>query len=141
MGFVATYDMTRAILNALGGMLRDLIFYGKVKGDVSGPVGIVVLTNQMAEMGFIYLLQFAAILSINLAIINILPIPALDGGRILFLIIEKIKGSPVSSEIEQRIHLGGFYLLIALMIFITVRDVFKFQDKFEILWEKIVGIF
>ncbi|MEA3273247.1 MAG: RIP metalloprotease RseP [Patescibacteria group bacterium] len=141
MGFVATYDMTKAMLSALGGMIRDLISDGKVKGDVAGPVGIVVLTNQMAEMGFIYLLQFAAILSINLAIINILPIPALDGGRILFLIVEKIKGSPVSQAVEQRIHLGGFYLLIALMIFITVRDVFKFQDKFQILWEKIVGIF
>jgi regulator of sigma E protease len=141
MGFLATWEMTKAIVQALGGMLHDLISSGKVKGDVSGPVGIVVFANQAAEMGFVYLLQFAAILSINLAIINILPIPALDGGRILFLLIEKLKGSPLPPNFEQKVHFTGFYLLILLMIFVTVRDVFKFQDKFKVLWEKLTGIF
>jgi len=77
-------------------------------------------------MGFIYVLNLAALLSINLGIINILPFPALDGGRILFLGIEKIKGSPVSQKVENTIHTIGFALLIALMIFITYKDVAKF---------------
>ncbi|MBU2025790.1 MAG: site-2 protease family protein [Patescibacteria group bacterium] len=140
MGFAAMFDMTRAILSALGQIVKDLVVQGRTQADVAGPIGIIMLTNQAAEMGLAYLIQFAAILSINLAIINILPFPALDGGRILFLIIEKIKKNPISREFEKRVHLTGFYILIALMLFVTVRDVFKFQDKFQVLWEKITQI-
>lgn len=99
----------------------------KVALDVTGPVGIVYLTKQMTEMGFSYLLWFAALLSINLGVFNILPIPALDGGRILFILIEKIKGSPVSHAIENRIHQVGFMLLLLLMVVVTARDFSQFQ--------------
>jgi regulator of sigma E protease len=95
--------------------------------DVTGPVGIVYLTKQMSDLGIAYLLQFAALLSINLAIINILPIPALDGGRILFVLIEKLKGSPVSRRTEGLIHQIGFILLLLLMVIITVRDFSTFR--------------
>ncbi len=71
----------------------------------------------------VYLLQLAALLSVNLAIVNALPFPALDGGRVLFLIIEKIKGSPVSESVEKAIHTAGFVLLILLMIVITFKDI------------------
>ena len=125
MGAVEVYQITIAILMALGGIIISL-FSGKgVGADVSGPIGIAILTKQVATLGMTYVLRFAALLSINLAIINALPIPALDGGRILFILIEKIKGSPVSQEMEQKFHTIGFVLLILLMILVTLRDVVK----------------
>lgn len=125
MGAVEVYQITIAILVALGGIIMSL-FAGKgVGADVSGPIGIAILTKQVASLGMTYILRFAALLSINLGIINMLPIPALDGGRILFILIEKIKGSPVSQETEQKFHTIGFILLILLMILVTLRDVVK----------------
>jgi len=104
--------------------LFKLIFTGGVElSQVSGPVGIYNLTDQATRMGFVYVLQFTVILSLHLAVINILPFPALDGGRLFFLAIEKIKRSPVSRQVEQKAHLIGFFVLIALMILITVKDV------------------
>ncbi len=136
-GAITTYNITVAILAAFETMIASL--FGAETGapiDVTGPVGIVYLTKQMSDLGIAYLLQFAALLSINLAIINILPIPALDGGRILFILIEKLKGSPVSQKVEGMIHQIGFILLLLLMFFITVRDF----STFKIL-EKIGGLF
>lgn len=127
-GAKTTVKVTETILLYLGKMIASL--FGateKVALDVTGPVGIVYLTKQMAEMGFSYLLWFAALLSINLGIFNILPIPALDGGRIFFILIEKIKGSPVSHTIENRFHQVGFMLLLLLMLVVTVRDFSQFQ--------------
>jgi regulator of sigma E protease len=74
---------------------------------------------------FAYLAQFAAILSLHLAIINFIPFPALDGGRVLFLIIEKFKGSPVRQKTETIIHNIGFILLIGLIIIVTFKDIIK----------------
>lgn len=106
--------------------LFSQIFQGTNVGDqFAGPVGIANITGQAARLGFSYLLQFMALLSLNLAIINILPFPALDGGRILFLVIEKIKGKPVRKEIEALIHNIGFLLLIAVIIFVTYKDIAK----------------
>lgn len=103
------------------------IFHGTNVGDqFAGPVGIANITGQAARLGFGYLLQFMALLSLNLAVLNILPFPALDGGRILFLLIEKAKGKPVRQEVEAMIHNIGFLLLIALVIFITYKDIIKF---------------
>jgi len=102
------------------------IFAGHNVGDqFAGPVGIANFTGQAARLGLTYLMQFMALLSLNLAIINILPFPALDGGRIVFLLIEKIKGRPMRKEIEALIHNIGFLLLIALVIFITYKDIIK----------------
>lgn len=126
-GAIATYDITLAILGAFGMMIASLFGGAKTALDVTGPVGIVYLTKQMSDLGLPYLLQFAALLSINLGIINILPIPALDGGRILFILIEKLKGSPVSHRVEGMIHQIGFILLLVLMLLVTVRDFAQFQ--------------
>jgi regulator of sigma E protease len=104
--------------------------------DIAGPVGIVTLTKQMSELGIAYLLYFAAILSINLGIINILPIPALDGGRILFVLIEKLKGSPVSSKVEGYVHQVGFVLLLLLMVLVTLNDIIRLQ-----FWSRFSGWF
>lgn len=136
-GVEATYNITIAILQAFGKMIAGL-FGGQTGApvDVTGPVGIVYLTKQMSDLGVAYLLQFAALLSINLGIINILPIPALDGGRILFVLIEKLKGSPVSRRTEGMIHQIGFILLLLLMLFITIKDFSNFR-----ILEKIGGLF
>ena len=93
---------------------------------MSGPVGIATLTGQAARIGINYLLQFVALISINLAVLNSIPFPALDGGRAILLIVEKIKGSPVPKRAEGMINAVGFYLLILLMIYVTIKDVVKF---------------
>lgn len=125
-GVKTTFILIWTITVALGYLFWQLVSQGRAPGaEVAGPVGIFSLTGQAAQMGFVYLLQLTALLSINLAIINALPLPALDGGRVLFLIIEKIKGSPVSQRIERAIHSAGFVFLIILMLLITVRDVIK----------------
>ncbi|HPN96746.1 MAG TPA: RIP metalloprotease RseP [Candidatus Moranbacteria bacterium] len=125
-GLVTTFDLIIAILVAFGGLLKGLFSGAGVGAEVAGPIGIAVLTREVANLGLIYLIQFTALLSINLGIINALPIPALDGGRIFFIIIEKIKGRPVSQKVEQAFHTAFFLLLIMLMIVITFKDVTKF---------------
>jgi len=92
-------------------------------------------------MGFIYILQFTALLSLNLAIINFLPLPALDGGRVMFLLIEKIRGKAINPRIEATIHNIGLYLLFLLVLIITYSDVMRFSDKFVLLWQKITNLF
>lgn len=105
--------------------------------EVTGPVGIAVLTGRVARLGFAYLVQFTAVLSLNLAIINILPIPALDGGRLLFLAIAKIRGKENNQKIEQWFHTVGFSLLMLLVIAVTVRDVGVFKTNIVNLFHKL----
>ena len=136
MGIVATWNVTVSIFVALASMVKNLVMGQGSGGDVTGPIGIVYVTKQMSDLGFSYLVQFAAILSVNLAIFNILPFPALDGGRILFILIEKIKGSPVRAVVEQRAHQVGFFLLLLAMAAVTIRDFSKFD-----LLRKIGGLF
>lgn len=124
-GLIAVWDMTTMIFVGLFGLLKNLILGQGGSADVSGPVGIAILTREVANLGLVYIIQFAAILSINLGIINILPIPALDGGRILFILIEKIKGSPVSQKVEQTFHTLFFALLMLLMLAVTYKDIAK----------------
>jgi len=95
---------------------------------LGGPVKIAQITGQVADLGFIYLLQFTAFLSLNLAVLNILPFPALDGGRILFLIIEKIRGVRNNPKVEQAFNAAGFAFLIFLMILVTIKDVRGFGN-------------
>jgi len=137
-GAEATASFTGNVIIAFYELIKNLIVAQKVSVDLSGPVGIAVLTGQVARMGFIYLLQFTAMLSINLAVINFLPFPALDGGRIIFLIIEKIRRRPVSQKIENLVHNIGFAMLMVLILLVTYRDVAKFSDKFVGLWERII---
>lgn len=137
-GAEATVFFTWNVIVAFYELIKNLIITQKVSVDLSGPVGIAVLTGQVARMGFIYLLQFTAMLSVNLAVINFLPFPALDGGRILFLIIEKIRRRPVSQKIENAVHNIGFALLMLLILLVTYRDIAKFSDKFIGLWDKII---
>jgi len=135
-GLEATWTLLVTILVAFYTIIKNLIIGLPTGVEVAGPVGIAVLTGQVARMGFVYILQFTALLSINLAIINFIPFPALDGGRVLFLIIEKIRRRPVNQKIENLVHNMGFLLLMALIIFITYRDVIKWGGG---LWQRIIG--
>jgi regulator of sigma E protease len=122
-GLGAVWDMTAMIFVGLFGLLKMLFAGHGGAAEVSGPVGIAILTKEVANLGLVYIIQFAAILSINLGIINILPIPALDGGRIMFVLIEKIKGTPVSQKVEQAFHTFFFALLMLLMLAVTYKDI------------------
>lgn len=104
-------------------LIRELAVSGRAPVAVSGPVGIFFVADDTRSLGITYFLQFIGILSVNLAILNFLPIPALDGGRVLFLAIEKIKGSRVNPAVENAIHAAGFVLLVLLMVLVTYRDV------------------
>lgn len=107
-------------------ILKNLFTTGKAGAELSGPVGIAVITGQAARLGLTYLMQFVALISINLVILNIIPFPALDGGRLLFIGVEKLKGSPVPRRIENAVNAAGFALLVLLMIYITTKDIVRF---------------
>ena len=103
------------------------LFTGKISlNNLSGPVGIYHVVGESIAYGLQQIIYLIALLSINVGLINILPIPAFDGGHILFLIIEKIKGSPINQKFENWCHTIFFFLLIALMIYITIFDIIRF---------------
>ena len=93
--------------------------------SVTGPVGMVGIVGDASKFGLAYLLSFAALISVNLAIINLIPFPALDGGRLLFLLIEKIKGSRINPKVANGANMIGFVILILLMLLVTYHDVVK----------------
>lgn len=126
-GLKITLKLTGAIIVAMGRFFGNILIGNGLIADISGPVGIAVLSREAARLGIVYLMQFTAILSINLAILNILPFPALDGGRLVFLAIEKMRGGkPVKKEIESLLNTAGFFLLILLMVWITWKDIIRF---------------
>lgn len=140
-GIESVIILIGAIAVAFWQLLSGLVMGHGMSAEVAGPVGIAALTGQVAHMGFIYLLQFTVMLSVNLAIINAVPFPALDGGRLLFLIFEKIKGSPVKREFEAVVHNIGFALLMVLVLFVTFKDVARYSGALKAFWGKIIGLF
>ncbi|MEI7740945.1 MAG: RIP metalloprotease RseP [bacterium] len=120
-----TYAITVGTFAAFGDLISG-IFRGRGVGEVSGPIGIAVITGQVAKLGFMHLLQFAAMLSINLAVLNIVPFPALDGGRLLFVAIAAARGRKVAAKIENVFHTVGFFLLMLLVAVITLKDVARY---------------
>ncbi len=128
-GFLAALKYAFTKTFSLIHQMLFIVFYlitGQLElGSLAGPVGIYNVVGDAATAGFISLLYLTAYISINVGFINFLPIPAFDGGRILFLIIEKIKGSPVDPKLENTIHTIGFFLLMALMILVTYNDVIR----------------
>ena len=102
------------------------LFTGRISlSQLSGPVGIYSVVGQQRSAGLASLIYLTAFLSINVGVINLLPIPAFDGGHILFIIIEKIKGSPVKPELENKIHSIFLILLLILMVIITFNDIMR----------------
>jgi len=98
---------------------------GQAPLDVAGPVGIIFVIGEVAQTGFVNLLLLTALISISLGIMNLLPIPALDGGRLFFLLVEAIRGKRIDPEKEGFIHFIGFALLIMLILFITYQDILR----------------
>jgi regulator of sigma E protease len=135
-GATATWELLAGTVTAFITVLGQWISGESVSDQLSGPVGIAVLTRDVTQLGFIYLLQFTALLSINLAVVNAFPFPALDGGRIVFLIIEKIRRKKLPETAEGLVNTLGFALLILLMVFVTVRDFGRFEviDKLKNLF-------
>lgn len=128
-GFFASLEYAFKKTFSLIHQMLFIVFYlitGQLElGSLSGPVGIYNVVGNAAESGFLSLLYLTAYISINVGFINFLPIPAFDGGRILFLIIEKIKGKPVDQKLENTVHTIGFFLLMALMLLITYNDIIR----------------
>jgi regulator of sigma E protease len=122
-GFVTSIEIVK--MNAVGfyALISNLIKGKGIIEGVMGPVGIVSFSKKIGDISLIYLLNLFGIISVSLAFINLIPFPALDGGRLLFVLIEKIKGVPVSYKIESIINGIGFVLLLILIGVITIRDV------------------
>ena len=116
---------TVSIFKQMGITVGYLFTGGISLNQLSGPVGIYSVVGESSKAGFENILYLVAFLSINVGFINLLPLPAFDGGRILFLVIEKIKGSPVDPELEGKIHTIGMLLLLLLMAIITINDIIK----------------
>ncbi len=124
-GAKTTFYATRNVALGLWDFLSQTVTGSADFSQVVGPVGIAGLAGDAARMGLVTLLSFAAMLSLNLAVINLMPFPALDGGRILFVLIETIKRSPIKPKITNTLNIVGFVLLIILMIIVTVHDIVK----------------
>lgn len=126
LGAKRTFEVAGIILKSL-----KMIFDGSFKVEyLSGPVGVVQMIGSESSKGFLYFLQILALISINLGVFNLLPIPALDGGKFLFLIIEAVRGKPIDEKIEQRLSLIGISILFSLMIYVTIfNDIGRLFNK------------
>jgi regulator of sigma E protease len=125
-GLESVWFSLKGTAEALFGIFHSAVRDRSIPEGVSGPLGLFTLTGQTARLGISYFIQFVALISINLAILNIIPFPALDGGRVLFLVIEKIRGKPIHFEYERMAHTVGFLLLLVLILFISYRDIHRF---------------
>ena len=124
-GLIEASNITYKIASELGKLLFGLITFQKLNVDVAGPVGIANLAGQAIKFGGNAFLQFLGLLSLNLAIINILPFPALDGGRLVFVLYEGILKKKPNKNIERYTNLIGFIILLSLAALITVNDIIK----------------
>ena len=128
-GFVAALkymvNKSKSLFKQMGITFGYLVTGGIRLNQLSGPVGIYSIVGEQAKTGLANILYLVAYLSINVGFINLLPLPAFDGGHILFIIIEKLRGKPVSPELENKIHTIGMILLLLLMLVVTVNDIIK----------------
>ena len=122
-GFLSAIFIAKMTLVGLYDLLKNLVFHASLLPGIVGPVGIVSVATQTGKIGLIYLVQLLALIAVNLSVMNLIPFPALDGGRFFMILIEKIKGSPIPRKIEAYVNAFGFAFLIFLIAIITVRDV------------------
>ena len=123
-GWNTAVSTTGMIFSAVGGLFRHFSL-----NKLSGPVGIYSQTSQVSQMGFTYILAFLAMISINLGIVNLIPIPGLDGGKFLLNLIEIVRGKPISENHEAIVELIGFGLLLVLIIAVTGNDIYRYFIK------------
>lgn len=126
LGANRTLEMSKLILKSI-----KMMFSGSFKMEyLSGPVGVVQLIGSESSKGFLNFLQILGLISVNLGVFNLLPIPALDGGKFLFLLIEALRGKPIDEKIEQGLSLIGISLLFSLMIYVTIfNDIGRLFNK------------
>ncbi len=124
-GISTTFNLTIDIIKGYAQIIGNLTKGLPLGVQLMGPVGIFHLFTQASQLGVNYFLNFIAIISIYVAIFNVLPIPAVDGGKLLFLLIEAIRRKPVSQKIEQNVTTVCFSLLLALMVFVTIKDIMR----------------
>lgn len=122
-GFLNALEVIAGIFLALGRLFAGIFINPEILESFIGPIGIVNIAVQATKLGIANFLQLLAVISLNLAVFNILPIPALDGGRLLFLLIEKIKGSAIKPKTEMIFNGVGFAFLLTLILAVTVKDV------------------
>lgn len=124
-GFIESIAIVEGTFKGIANLVgAALVGKGSLE-NMTGPIGIIKVTVDASEAGFIYVLSLMALISVNLAAFNILPFPALDGGRILFLFIEKIKGSPLPKKVEQYANGIGLMLLLGLILIVSVKDIMR----------------
>jgi regulator of sigma E protease len=121
------FDQVWLVSTSIFSFLSDLLRGHPLEGEVVGPIGIISMVNEASKYSFISVLSLAAVISINLGIVNLLPLPALDGGRLVFILIEIIKGSPVDSKKEGFVHFAGFVFLMVLMVYMVIKDLGRLQ--------------
>lgn len=124
-GGKTTLELAYLTVGGIIKLIKDAVMWKSDISQITGPVGIVGLVGDASRLGFAYLLTFTALISVNLAIINLIPFPALDGGRILFVAIEGITKRKINPKVANTINTIGFVLLITLMIVVTYRDILK----------------
>lgn len=127
-GFVSTVQSLQTVAIGLGSFLLSAITGSADWSQVAGPVGIAGLIGDASSVGIVYLLYFTAFISVNLAVINLLPLPALDGGRLLFIAIEAITRKPINEKIANLFNILGFTLLILLMVVVTYHDLVRLTN-------------
>ena len=126
--FSVSYNVESARL--IGVTLKNLIFKGEGASDVTGPVGTVYVIQEVTQEGGLDIyLELLALISVNLGMMNLLPIPGLDGSRLLFLLVEGVRGKPVKRELEGAIHGAGLILLMGLMVLLTYKDIMQIFVK------------
>lgn len=123
---IESVKTTGLIIRELAKIPLKLIMFQKPDVDVTGPIGIAKITSQAIGFGHIAVLQLLGLLSLNLGVINILPFPALDGGRVMFVLYEIVRKKPIDSTLEKKLNMAGFVILLSLIIIVTIGDIIKF---------------
>lgn len=123
--FMINVYRARDMFTSLGTTIWSLVTLHAPEADVAGPIGIAQVTGQAVKFGWLAVLEFASILSLNLAVLNVLPIPALDGGRIAFVVLEKLLGKKVKPAFEKSTHQIGMLILFGLIILVSINDILR----------------
>ena len=123
LGAERVWALTAMIFYSLGLLVTGAM---PLKDSVTGPIGIFFMTQAAAKLGWVHLFYFMGSLSVSLFVLNLLPVPVLDGGHLLFIVMERIKGSPIKESFKEKMTQGGLVLLLFLMGFVILQDVHRF---------------
>ncbi len=129
MGLKESFVISTELIKGISKTLWKLVTFQQIGKDVAGPIGIAQMTGSAVRAGENAVLELLGLLSLNLAIVNILPFPALDGGRLLFVVIEGITGKKIKTHCERYIHQFGMIILLALMMLVTFNDLLRIFAK------------